>query len=89
MKLNTFIKELGQLVDDGAPYSAIGFVELKLLSEQIGLPISSKLEKAPEGLEGYSHFQYGTFSHSSKPRKKLDSTTITVYSDGNRQVDTC
>ena len=77
----------GPLLDDGAPYSAIGIVELKLLFKELGKTFPKRLQKVPEALNGYSHFQYGTGSHASQTRAILGSIVLTAYSDSNRKVD--
>lgn len=42
-------------IDDGAPYSATGLVELKLLANQLALPQTWNIEPIPELLVDHSH----------------------------------
>ena len=74
---------LGLLVDDGAPYSAIGFVELKLLLNQSEEII---LDSIPESLGSETFWQYGTAHHSSPARKILGSFTLCLQSYNNRDL---
>ena len=67
--INNTLYQHGPLVDDGAPYSAIGLVELKVLASQLRLSQPIKLEKIPESLNDHTHWQYGTGDHSSATRK--------------------
>lgn len=76
----------GPLLDDSAPYSAIGEVELRILLHDLGLSFPKRFDLIPQSLSGYSFFQYGTGSHSSSSRKILGSVVLTAYSDKNRVV---
>ena len=80
-------EKTGPLVDDGAPYRAIGLVELKLLQNQPDIPQTMKLEPVPDTLEGHSHWQYGTGEHASPTRRILGSEVSTVKSDSGRSVE--
>ncbi len=87
-KHNTTNKDLiGPLVDDGAPYSAIGVIELLLMSDDISDINDIKMDPIPSCLEGYSHFQYGTGNHSSKARKIIGSVILTVKSDNSNYIN--
>ena len=84
---STYTKpELGPLVDDGAPYSAIGLVELNLLKEHHRSGSPKKLDPIPSSLSGHSHWQYGTGEHSSPARKILGSTVTSAQSESGRTV---
>lgn len=78
---------LGPLVDDGAPYSAIGQVELNLLTEHAGLQTDHKLDKIPKALKGHTHWQYGTGKHASPARRILGSTVLTAISDSSNSIN--
>lgn len=58
----------GPLVDDGAPYSALGIVELKMIREQLKMFSNLNLDEIPESLNGYMHWQYGDGSHAISSR---------------------
>ena len=79
-------QELGPLVDDGAPYSAIGVVELKLLAKQFGLPHDWSIKPVPDSFKGHSHWQYGTGEHASPAREILGSTVLSAQSDSGRTI---
>lgn len=66
---------------DGAPYSAIGIVELKLLFDEINCLFSDTLDPNPILLRDYSKLRYGNGSHSSRARKILGSIVLTAFSD--------
>lgn len=53
------------LVDDGAPYSAIGYVQFLMLQSVFGLKEGVRLESIPKVLTGRTHWQYGTGKHAS------------------------
>ncbi len=78
--------ETGPLVDDGAPYSAIGMTELLSLSNKLDINIPIKLESIPSSLNGHTHWQYGTGAHSSSVRRILGSIVLTACSDTGRDV---
>ena len=46
---------IGPLVDDGALYSAIGLIELKVLADQLNISKPLELNCIPKSLQGYSH----------------------------------
>ena len=78
---------IGPLVDDGAPYSAIGLVKLKDLAKKLGLSSNWKMAQIPSVLEGHSHWQYGTGDHASPTRRIMGSIILTATSDTGRPVD--
>lgn len=80
-------KPCGPLLDDGAPYSALGEVELRILLDELGLTFPRQIDPIPRSLQGFSYFQYGTGSHASQSRKILGSVVLTAYSDSNRPID--
>lgn len=47
---------IGRLVDDGAPYSAIENVKLRLLFEKLGETGDAILEELPDSLKGYTYW---------------------------------
>lgn len=73
--------EIGPLLDDGAPYSAIGEVELKLMLEENNMQYPEKLNPKPIALDGYTKLPYGSGSHSSKARDIFGSIVLTVLSE--------
>ena len=77
---------IGPLVDDGAPYSAIGMAELKLLLEHSAGDGDIELDDIPEALDGHTHWQYGTGQHASARRPILGSVKIDARSDGGATV---
>lgn len=79
--------QLGPLVDDGAPYAAIGQVELNLLTEHAGIQTNCKLDKIPKSLKGHTHWQYGTGKHASPARRILGSTVLTATSDSGNSIN--
>lgn len=83
---NDFKQVCGPLLDDGAPYSAIGEVELCILLDDLGLDFPKHYDPIPRSLNGFSYFQYGTGSHSSQSKRILDSVVLTAYSDSNRPI---
>ena len=76
----------GPLLDDGAPYSAIGQIQLHLLADQIGISPNLKLGAIPQSLKGHTHWQYGTGEHASPPRRILGSIVLTATSDKGNPV---
>jgi len=76
---------LGPLVDDGAPYSAIGLVELRLLLDRFGQK-ATDLEPIPSSFAGSTYWQYGSGDHSSAPRRILRSIVLAATSDSGREV---
>lgn len=80
-------KIIGPLVDDGAPYSAIGMIELKLLRDHLGLNECFELDPVPKTLNGYTQWQYGTGTHASAARDILGSVMISGHSDNGRCVE--
>lgn len=77
---------IGPLVDSGAPYSAIGLVELNILADHLGLQPNPKLGPLPKMLQGYNSCQYGTGNHASPSRKILGSILLTATSDTGNPV---
>ena len=73
--------ELGPLLDDGAPYSGIGQVELSLLADHIGLSPNSKIDAIPQALGSHTHWQYGSGEHASSARRILGSIVLTATSN--------
>ena len=78
---------LGPLVDDGAPYSAIGNIELRLLQDQFGYEIDAQFDSIPDSLDGHTHWQYGIGQHSSAPRRILGSVLLSAQADSGRKVN--
>ena len=78
--------ERGPLLDDGAPYSAIGQIQLNLLANQIGMSPDLTLGAIPQALNGHTHWQYGTGEHASPPRRILGSIVLTATSDTGNPV---
>lgn len=74
---------LGPFVDDGAPYSAIGFIELNLLLSNTSEVI---LESIPALLASATLWQYGIGEHSSAPRRIPGSYMLCLRSDYRRDV---
>ena len=71
--------ETGPLVDDGAPYSAIGEVELQLVSSE--LIHKPELESKPDAVAEYDRWQYGQGDHSSFAKEIIGSVELFVTTD--------
>lgn len=78
--------ELGPLLDDGAPYSAIGQVNLSLLSNHLGLSENPKIDAIPQALGIHTHWQYGIGEHASPACRILGSIVLTATSDQGTPV---
>lgn len=76
--------DAGPLVDDGAPYSAIGEVEVQLLRNQLSTDLI--LEPKPDELQNYEYWQYGTGSHSSSKRKIVGSVLLFAKTDNKNTI---
>lgn len=74
------------LVDDGAPYSAIGNVKLRLLLGHLGKEGGFVIEPIPSSLHGHTHWQYGVGEHASAPRAILGSVKVPAVSENGRSV---
>ena len=74
-------KLIGPLLDDAAPYSGIGFHELKLLSPYLNTNWNGKLDPLPESVSDRSHWQYGSGNHSSDSRRMLGSVIVSACLD--------
>lgn len=77
---------LGPFVDDGAPYSAVGNVKLRLLMDRFGNMSSVEPEPISSTLAGCTHSQYGKGEHLSTPRRILGSVVLPAESDSGRQL---
>lgn len=85
--INQYEENLGPLLDYGAPYSAIGLVELRILLSEMCLSFPESFGPFPHCLKGFTKFQYGKDAHSSKSRKTLGSIVLTATSDtGNEMI---
>ena len=78
--------ELGPLLDDGAPFSAIEQVELSLPADHIGLSPNPKIDAIPQALGSHAHWQYGTGEPASPARRILGSIVLTATSDHGTPV---
>lgn len=79
-------EELGTLVDNGAPYSAIGIFELSALKKQVKYGLPTRPDPISSSLKVHYHWQYGTGEHSSPARKILESTVFCAKSESGRTV---
>ena len=77
---------IGPLVDSGAPYSAIGFSELCLLSHHILPHWQAELLPIPDSLDGRTIWQYGSGTHSSPQRRILGSVFLNIRSDDGDDI---
>ena len=84
--INKTMYQHGPLVDDGAPYFGVELVELKVIACQLRLLETIKLEKIPESLIRYAHWQYGAGDHSSPTRKIMASIFLFVRSDSGTEI---
>lgn len=69
------------LLDDGAPYFAIGLMVVNLLTYHVGLSLNPQLGGISPVLEGHKHLQYGTGEHASPARRILGSFVLSAKSD--------
>lgn len=74
-------RNLGPMVDDGAPYSALGVVELKMICPNV-----SKFDPIPRPISGFRYWQFGSGCHSSPAKRILGSTILNFKSDNDRIV---
>lgn len=78
------LNDIAPLVDDGAEYSAIGIVELKLL--QHSNEISLSLDPISNSLGSVTHWQFRYGPHASASRKILGSVVLTAKVDRGNDV---
>ena len=74
---------VGPLLDDGAPYSALGADELSALAPQLVPGWNGGLDPIPDALHGCTSWQYGTGEHSSPARDNLGSIELHAVSVGS------
>ena len=75
---------LGPMVDDGAPYSALGSTELRLL----GMTDDS-LDPIPESISSFKFWQFGSGAHSSPAKPILGSKNINFKSYSGQMITIC
>lgn len=82
---NNFSHPPCPLFDDGAPHSAIGFIQLRpFLGLDNTMPISLSIE--PERLMAYETWLYGNGSHASSKRSFLGSYVLHVTADSGNKI---
>lgn len=59
---------MGPLVGNGASYSAIGDVELRILMQKSNSAVNIDLDPTPDSFGAASHWQFGTGAYSSDAR---------------------
>lgn len=69
---------IGPMVDNGAPYSAIGILDLLLLSSNILPSFEGSLDPVPDAFKAFNGWQYGSGDHASEPRPILGSILLTA-----------
>ena len=77
---------IGPLLDDGAPYSAIGLHELKIISMDLLPNWSGDLDIVPASLKGCTKWQYGVGEHSSAESEILGSIVLSAISNHGSPV---
>lgn len=79
-------EDIGSLVDEGAEYSVIGMIELKLL---LNADSSSDLalDHISHSPNGVTPWQFGTGQHPSASRKTLGSTVLTAESSNGQNIN--
>lgn len=77
----------GPLVDDAAPYSALGIVELRSLSREILPDWNGKLDAIPETLHDCVFWQYGSGIHASSKRRILGSVVLSARTDLGTSIE--
>lgn len=73
------------MVDDGAPYSAIGQLELSEISKKLILA-ASHLDRLPSSLRIFSYWQYGTGSHASPRRIMLGCVQLSIRTNSGNLI---
>lgn len=74
----------GPLVDDGAPYSGLGLVELRTFARNLLPQWKGELDPLPNSVVDTPFWQYGSGSHASPKRAILGSILIPAYTtNGN------
>lgn len=76
----------GPLVDSGAPYSAIGIVELAVVAAVILPRWNGQLDAVPNAINNCRYWQYGNGNHASEPRKINGSISLPCRTDTNTVV---
>lgn len=75
---------IGPMLDDGAPYSAIGFDELQSLSKYILPNWNGTLDPIPDSISDRPYWQYGVGAHAIPVRAIIGSIIFNVRtSDGS------
>lgn len=77
--------QIGPMVDDGAPFSAIGEVELRYHSRRLLGGSVHLLDKASE-LGDSMYWQFGTGSHASPSRRILGSVILSLLTDSSNVI---
>lgn len=77
----------GPLVDDGAPYSGLGIVELRALAGELLPRWNGSLDQIPESVRSTPYWQYGSGQHASAKRKILVSVVLSTSSDQGNRID--
>lgn len=80
------VPAVGPLVDDGAPYSGLGIVELRTLATSLLPDWDGKLDPVPVQIQSRPYWQYGKGSHASSKRKILGSILLKANSDSGAPV---
>lgn len=74
-------ESIGPMVDNGAPYSAIGCLELCLLGDENIPDWDGTLDALPPAFVNKRKWQYGVEMHTSESRQILGSKTLTAKLD--------
>lgn len=77
-------RNVGPLVDDAAPYSAIGEMELHIMSK--GLIEPPLIEPKPEMFADYDTWQYGSGEHGSARKSIIGSVELLCRTDREKLV---
>ena len=75
---------LGPMVDDGAPYSALGSTELRLR----GI-CDTSLDPIPPAIKNFKFWQFGSGAHSSPAKPILGSKHLFFKSDSGHNISIC
>jgi len=76
----------GPLVDDGAPYSGIGYIELSMIAKHVCPDWNATLDPLPDLVSERPFWQYGTGQHVSEARKILGSIFLTAQSEQGNPI---
>ena len=78
--------DLGPMVDDGAPYSALGIVELALVCQPRSDSIEDLITPLPESISQFRFWQFGSGKHASPAKPIRGSVMLNFKSDSGSLI---